>query len=244
MSGNINLLNVTLVCVATTKQKEAIEALKYSMREISYGAVKLLSTLDDSNIDGIINIKINDFKSVGDWGKFIVFELYKYIDTDFIILIHPDGFIVNPQQWDNKFFDYDFIGAPWELPNDNYTNKDAYGNICRVGNSVSLRSMKLLSLPSKLGLEWSHFRLGYEHEDGYLCAQKKHILENHGIKYAPLDIAIKFSREYPIPENRGVEPFAFHKWIGENSKYPKFGEYKKISFKLQQFKKVFFRWLK
>ena len=46
---------------------------------------------------------IKPFKDVGEWGELVVFNLYKYIDTKYIILIHPDGFIVNAKMWDEKF---------------------------------------------------------------------------------------------------------------------------------------------
>jgi hypothetical protein len=34
---------------------------------------------------------------------------------------------------------------------------------------------------------------------------------DNGIKYAPLDVACKFSYENTIPENIGIKPFGFHR---------------------------------
>ena len=55
-------------------------------------------------------------KDVDEWGKFIIYDLYKFIKTNYILLIHPDGFVVNPELWDKKFKDFDYIGAPWPPP--------------------------------------------------------------------------------------------------------------------------------
>ena len=119
--------------------------------------------------------------------------------------------------------DYDYIGAPWPISKVEGHFVDANGNDVRVGNSVSIRSIKLLRAPSLLGLKWNvKEQLGYLNEDGFLCAINKVVLEKEGIKFAPLNLACKFSREDPIPENKGIVPFAFHKWKGENRNYPRF----------------------
>jgi hypothetical protein len=215
--------NVTLVAVATTEVEATARALEFSTRQLKFDRVLLLSNYNPLPSSGNYDhITIQPFSSVGDWGKFVVFELHRYIQTDYIILIHADGFIVNPQSWDDKFLEYDYIGAPWPLPRDNYSYRDHFGNIIRVGNSVSLRSAKMLRMPSELGLDWETADHGYFHEDGFLCVQHRHTLHAHGIAYAPLSVACRFSREKPILENRGIHPFAFHKWEGENSKYPRF----------------------
>lgn len=46
----------------------------------------------------------------------MVYELGDYIETDFVMLVHYDGFIVHPELWRDEFLDYDYIGAPWPLP--------------------------------------------------------------------------------------------------------------------------------
>lgn len=217
--------DVTLVAVATTEIEATAKALEYSSRGLDFGKVLLLASHNpEISKDSIYDfVKIQPFKSVGDWGKFIVFDLYKFIQTEFILLIHADGFVVNPHKWDDHFLKYDYIGAPWPLPKDNFSFRDYYGNIIRVGNSVSLRSRKLLSLPSEIGIEWTNFDHGFPHEDGFLCVQHRHILQQHGIHFAPFSIACQFSREQTLPENKNIDPFVFHKWSGMNKNYPCFG---------------------
>jgi len=230
--------NVTLVSVATTEVEATSKALEYSVNSLRFDRVLLISHFDpapDSNT--YKHIQIEPFKSVADWGRFVIFDLHKFIDTDFIILIHADGFIVNPEKWDSNFLKYDYIGAPWPLPRDNFSFRDYYGNIIRVGNSVSLRSKRLLELPSELDLDWETVDHGYFHEDGFLAVQNRHILQKYGIKYAPLSVAVHFSKERVIPENKGVKSFLFHQWSGENSKYPCFGGKKTFLYKVIRYLK-------
>lgn len=224
MTIRMNLKDVTLVAVSGLEIEAHVKALEYSSSEIIFGRVLLLAPENPYPTRLSYDyISISGFPNVGDWGEFICFELYKYIDTDYIMLVHSDGFIVNPKSWDPSFLDYDYIGAPWPVSKIKGHFVDAAGDDVRVGNSVSLRSAKLLRAPSLLGLKWdTEEQLGYLHEDGFLCVHNKVLLESKGFKFAPLDLACRFSREEPIPENKGVNPFAFHKWKGENRQFPRF----------------------
>lgn len=230
-----HISNVTLVAVATTEVEATAKALEFSTRHLSFDRVLLLSHYNpEPGASTYEHIAIQPFSSVGEWGKFVVFELHRHIHTDHIILVHADGFIVNPQSWDDEFLNYDYIGAPWPLPKDDFSYRDHFGNIIRVGNSVSLRSTKLLKMPSEIGLDWASADHGFFHEDGFLCVQNRHILQNHGIAYAPLPVACRFSREKPIRENKGIEPFAFHKWEGENRHYPRFSPKASFGYRIRK----------
>jgi glycosyltransferase involved in cell wall biosynthesis len=218
----IQLTNVTLVAMATRNVEETLQALNHSCRGVKYGSVKLLSHYTPYELDKNIEfIRIDKIKSIDDWSYKIIYELNQYIDTEFALLVHADGFVVNPSSWKDEFLDYDYIGAPWPLPTDNYSYRDAHGNIVRVGNSVSLRSKRLLELPIKLNMPWEPFH-GYWNEDGFICVKNKHIYEANGMRFATLDVAKYFSHEAMIPEVKGIKPFAFHKWAGSNKIYPKF----------------------
>lgn len=221
----IKLNEVTLVAVATTEVDATVKALSYSTIGIEFAKVKLLSHVLPENLpENFQFIQIDPFPNVGEWGRFVVFELHKYIDTKHIMLVHSDGFIINPDMWRQEFLDFDYIGAPWPLPDDDYSFRDYYGNIIRVGNSVGLRSLKLLKLPSELGLLWEADHFGHCHEDVFLCVTNRHVLQKHGMEFAPLSIACHFSHERPVKETSGIKPFAFHKWMGPNEDYPRFTE--------------------
>lgn len=190
----LKLHNVTLVCVTDIDREGAWNALQKSSEDIEWGATMLITP---------------KLGSIDAWNKYIIYELKDYIYTDFCMLIHPDGYVINPDAWRPEFLEYDYIGAPWPLPQDDYSYRTPAGQIVRVGNSVSLRSKRMLELPSKLGLEWKPY-FGNTNEDGFLTCHNRDILKEHGIKFAPLEVAKYFSKEHEIPENKGIETFAFH----------------------------------
>lgn len=191
----LSLSNVTLIVLTNRDFGGHKKAIDKSCEGIEWGAVKIIW---DESITGI-----------DEWNYKIIYELHQYVQTEFAMLIHADGYVINPKSWRNEFLDYDFIGAPWPLPTDTYSYRDTHGNLVRVGNSVSLRSKKLLELPSKLNLEWKSF-YGNTNEDGFLACHNRAKLEEEGINFAPIEEAIHFSREHNIPENAGIETFAFH----------------------------------
>lgn len=212
----LNLDNVTLVSVTSVNVDRTVRALKHSMKEINFNEVLLLT---DKNVspDGIKTIKIDTLDYIG-YSKFIVYELHKYINTEFALIIQDDGFVVNPHEWTSEFLNYDFIGAPFPIPqsDDTISYRDPFGNLQRVGNGgFSLRSKKILELPTKLNLEWKPY-FGYYNEDGFFSVHNRHIFQDNGCIYAPIDIAKKFSIEHNIPENQNIIPFGFH---GKHNKH-------------------------
>jgi hypothetical protein len=206
----LDLSNVTIIAMTSVKIPQTIKALQYSSRDIKFGAIKIISDIKPDDLPSdIIHEYTEKMSNIDDWNYSIIYKLGKHIDTEFAILIHDDGFIINPKSWRPEFFEYDYIGAPWPLPMDDFSYRDINGEIIRVGNSVSLRSKKLIDLPVKLNLEWKPFH-GYYNEDGFICVNYRHIYKEHGIKFADIDVAKYFSHETQLPETMGIEPFAFH----------------------------------
>lgn len=206
--GKILLPKVTLCAFGSTNIEGMKKALEYSSRGIEFGAVKLIE---------------HPCNGIDEWNKNIVFELGKYIDTDFALLIHPDGYIVHPELWNEEWLNYDYIGSPWPFPTDYYSYRDKFGVIQRVGNSVSLRSKKLLDLPKKINMGWESFH-GNTNEDGAICVNYRHLFEKAECKFAPIEVAKFFGREMDIPENVGIDnTFLFHQhWSPRNHKYEVF----------------------
>ena len=220
----LNLENVTLIAFTSVKIPETIKALEYSRKDINFGAVKLVSDIKpDSLPNGITHEYTKKMSNIDEWNYATIYEFGKFIDTEFAMLIHDDGFVVNADSWRPEFLEYDYIGAPWPLPqpNDKISYRDINGELIRVGNSVSLRSKRLIDLPVKLNLEWKPFH-GYYNEDGFICVNYRHIYKEHGMKFADIDVAKYFSHEVMIPEITGIKPFAFHRHFGTNSIYPKY----------------------
>lgn len=224
----LNLPQVTLAAMTSVNIKETIQAMEYSMRAINFGDAVLITHRKPFRLPKSIRYSHTDeLKNIDAFNYKMVYELGSHIHTEFAMIVHADGFIVHPEQWRDAFLDYDYIGAPWPLPRegDSTTYRDINGNICRVGNSVGIRSKRLMDYPKKANIPWEgEYAFGkmWYHEDGFLCCKIKHILEAGGMRIAPLEVAKYFSHEHMIPEIEGITPFAFHKWAGTNAQYPNF----------------------
>jgi hypothetical protein len=210
----IELPNVTIIAVDTITAEDSLRAIKYSCREINFGAKKLITSQDiKSNEVEIIQCEPINYEQ---FSHFCVYRLHEYVDTEFALLIHPDGYVVNPDMWTDEFLEYDYIGAIWPLPHDDFSFRDEEGTLYRVGNGgFTLRSKKLLSLAKELNLEWKAYH-GFYNEDGFYCVHHRKLYEKHGFKFAPMEVAAKFSHECYVPENEGIIPFGFH---GKNNFY-------------------------
>ncbi len=190
----ISLPDVTLIALTGKSFYTHLDAVEESCREIDFGGVKI-----------IYDTKIT---SIDDWNRAIIKDLYKYVDTTHAILIHADGYISNSHLWRDEWLEYDYIGAPWPLPSDDYSYRDESGTVVRVGNSVSLRSRKLMERVAQF--EWKPY-YGNTNEDGFISVHHRQQLLKEGFKFAPLEVAVHFSKEHEIPENVGLETFAFHR---------------------------------
>ena len=218
MRKDLLLDNVTLISLSSVMINETIQAMMYSMKKISFAdAIIFTHKLPDDLPDSIRYIHVQEMKSVDDYNKVMLYDLYNHIQTDYALVIQWDGYVVNPDKWDKSFLEYDYIGAPWPADLD---FRDSDGRLCRVGNGVSLRSRRIMEFPDKAGLSWNQG----ENEDTFLCCIHKKEIEEAGMTIAPLELACMFSHERPIPEIKGIRPFMFHKWDGDNVQYPRFGE--------------------
>lgn len=193
MNTMLKLPEVSLVCLTNKDFEGHKKAISYSCAGIDFGAVKLIWDEKCTSID--------------EWNRKIIQELPQYVSTSHALLIHADGYVVNPHLWNPEWLGYDYIGAPWPLPQDDHSYRDEAGDIQRVGNSVSLRSKKLMDLVSTR--EWK-FYFGNTNEDGFISCHNRKWLESKGCKFAPLEAAVHFSKEHEIPENEGLATFAWH----------------------------------
>lgn len=222
----LKLPNVTLAAMTSVKIYETIKALKYSMQGIEFGEVALITHRKPYFLPrGITYKHTSRLADIDSFNYKIVYELSDYIDTDYVLLVHYDGFVVHPEKWQERFLDYDYIGSPWPhpAPGTKHCYHDIYGNLCRVGNSVSLRSKRFLAFPKQAGLKWEKDEDGFYNEDIFLCCMNKHKFEAAGMKYAPVEVARYFGHEHPVEEVLTVDaPFVFHKWRGRNEQYPRF----------------------
>ena len=222
------LPDVTLAAMTSVKVAATIKAMEYSCRGIVFGDAVLITDRKPLGLPKSIRYShTSRMRGIDDFNYKMLYELGDHIRTDFVLIVHADGFVVHPECWRDEFLDYDYIGAPWPLPpaGDTTTYRDRDGRICRVGNSCGIRSRRLLDYPKKAGIPWfgdyAYGKLWY-YEDGFLCCKIRHLLEEQGMKIAPIEVAKYYAHERMLPETEGITPFAFHKWEGTNAQYPNF----------------------
>lgn len=184
----LSLPDVTLVCVDDNAMRGR-DALNKCTDVAEFGAVKLLSS---SEYD--YDEQIQRLGSKEAYSRFILKELHKYINTPYALIVQHDGYIKNPEAWLNEFMQYDYIGATWW-----------YKDGKNVGNGgFSLRSKKLLELTPSLPTTKTH------PEDEVICRDCRYYLEQRGIKFAPDELADKFSYEGYNKQGQWSGQFGFH----------------------------------
>lgn len=208
--------NITIVAISDIKLDETIKALIQTSRHINPSKTILFSSKNiklNKFQSGIVNIiKISPIKSIRDYSNFIIFSLFKYLETSHTLIIQWDGFICNEKKWNPKFLNYDYIGAPF-IPrsNDKKYCRDAANAFYSVGNGgFSLRSKKLLEAPSKYQLKDNRSYTNFN-EDGFFSIYHRSFLESKGFIWAPFELAEEFAIESPITFKNILDlPFGFH----------------------------------
>jgi len=190
-----NLTNVTLCIIDCKNYGEAISAIRKSLYQCDFAKAIFLTDIKAVNPNFPFEIvKIDKISSKDGYSKFVIKELDKHFDTDFVLICQHDGYVISGESWDEDFLNYDYIGASW-LESDGYN----------VGNGgFSLRSKKLQHILATDDFIQSN----HSAEDVTICRlYRPYLEEKYGIKFAPAEIADKFSYELREP----IQPtFGFH----------------------------------
>lgn len=132
------------------------------------------------------------------YSAFMLQGLAGNIATSHALVVQWDGWVTDPAAWDPAFLDWDYIGAPWP-------GLGMAGAGREVGNGgFSLRSRRLLDVLAGPGFAPEP---GVA-EDVLICRTWRGALEReHGIRFAPPDVAARFSHERVPPSG---PTFGFH----------------------------------
>lgn len=241
----IPLENVTIISINGRDPENSVKAINYSSRRIKFAKKILITTPDKAQKHNDIEVFEYDIKDRDVYSYFCIKELYKYIDTDFCLIVQPDGFVINPLAWNDKFLNFDYIGAPF-VPKvmevalkafNKLKPEETYHNLTHgIGNGgFSLRSKKFLINSSKLTYPPTENIIDSYNallEDFFLCIGERDNLIRTGIKFAPLAIASMFSIDFglsidqfniirdPNYSYNDWSSFGFHSAFPEHIKHP------------------------
>jgi hypothetical protein len=139
---------------------------------------------------------------------YLVYCLFQHIETDYVLICQSDGWILNANNWNDKWFEYDYIGgythAAWSPVDNNYRMyyswvglEDQY--VVQNGG-FSLRSRRFLEAPTKYGIV-KHIKENamLNNEDVQICCWMRPAFEKVGMKYAPKEESMLFSFEHLSP---------------------------------------------
>lgn len=187
-----NLPNVTLICCDCINQGQAIVAIRETLKHINPAKTIFLTDIDFET-DEFEVIKIARITSVEEYSYLMIKMLSDFFDTDFVLTIQADGWVLDGSKWDEKFLDCDYIGSTWPYPTKN------------VGNGAfSIRSKKLQHI-----LATDSFIKIVSPEDEIIGRLYRDYLESiYNIVFAKEEVANKFAYELNEPTQH---TFGFHK---------------------------------
>src|SRR5687768_7626393 len=92
----------TLCCIDCINHHLAIRALRSSMASCSFERVVFL-TDRFFELPGIETVRIPTLRSREAYSAFVLHALADHIETEFVLLIQWDGYVVNPAAWQDEF---------------------------------------------------------------------------------------------------------------------------------------------
>ena len=192
----LDLPGVTLVAADTAQPALALRALRLSQAGIRFARTVLLTDAPAGSLaipPSVDVVSIAPLRSRDDYSRLMLKGLRENVATAHVLVVQWDGYVVNPDAFDDAFLACDYIGAKWFWYDDGH----------RVGNGgFSLRSRRLLDALADPRIEAG------DAEDITIGRTARPLLESaHGIRFASESLADRFAFEAAYPIGR---PFGFH----------------------------------
>ena len=189
----LQLPGVTLCAAASVNVAATARALAACMDQVEFGRCILFTDADAAPLrPGIEIIAIGHLASASAYSRFVLANIVDHIETSHCLIAQWDGHVLSAERWCDSFLEYDYVGASWPQFDDGF----------EVGNGgFSLRSRRLMALCRN-----ADFLAGHP-EDVAICRTNRAWLERHGMRFAPVSVADRFSCE------RAGDPcasFGFH----------------------------------
>ncbi len=202
----LQLPQVTLIAAETRVHGLARITLLECIKRVQFGEVVIYSNdAERIAVPGARYIQVNDWQKKEQAQEFYYTDAAQAAKTSHVLLIEWDAGINDPTMWSDDFLKYDYIGAPWG----HGVGRSSQG--LDVGNGgFSLWSKRFADFVFKERRSYpirSDIDVSQKHRPG---------LERRGFRYAPKEIALRFSFEgwaHPggyINPKVAPESFGFH----------------------------------
>jgi hypothetical protein len=239
--------SITLICVTNVNHKTSEFAINKTIKNVPYIEHVILVSDKKMNINfdyEFIDMNQEKFLKTFQLDNVRNFGIGNYsamciagfpglkIHTSHVLLVQYDGFATQPEYWDDRYFEYDYIGSllnPRWAPSKflfQTVGVDENGNDifdenaqtwqkykdwgwANGGGGFSLRSKRLLDV---LREDDHMFKdLDNECEDFVLTIFKRDYLEKkHNIKFAPVELCMKWCTELYVSNDTENFSLGFH----------------------------------
>jgi len=183
--NRLALPQVTICAVSSTNVAATVRALETSLAQIAFAEAILFTHASPANLlpggrTDIRVVEIERLNSSAAYSEFLLAQLASHVRTSHCLIVQWDGHVIDAARWRPKFLDYDYIGARWPQ----------FGDGRDVGNGgFSLRSRRLMAACGASGFKAHH------PEDLSICRTNRAFLEDHGMRFAPGELADEFAAE-------------------------------------------------
>jgi len=198
--SKLQLPSVTAICIDCVNVNRAINVLEHCKSVADFGAVKLLTHIPT---DYEHRVRIKPLNTLVAYSIFMLTKVHEFIDTDHLLVVQRDGWILNPESFNPEWLNLDFIGP-------------IFVQYDRVGSGgFSLRTKKLMQNVASNTPEWDWTQKKADeiqaiqsyYEDGVICLSNRF----SQFKIASLEQASMFAQGGNRNPKYYVEkPFGFH----------------------------------
>lgn len=187
---------LTVIVADTVNYGQALISLKKTLSQITPARTIFFTDVDLPPQEGVEIIKIAPIRSKAKYSEWIMRHLWRYIDTEFILIQQWDSWVLDGECWTDEFLSVDYIGASW-LETDGFA----------VGNGgFSIRSRELMRKVAN-----DSIIVSTHPEDNMLSKVYRPYLEaKYGFKWASIELADRFSFELKSPTQK---TFGFHSFF-------------------------------
>ena len=217
-------MSISLLCVTSIHHDLSWFAVNKSAQVTKFDRIIVLSDQLPDLYQPFSYAKIPAEFNLVDYNVMIMKNLDKVVDTDHVLVVQYDGMATNAEFWSDEFLEYDYVGpafSPWRhavtegfygLPEvENLYQNWPRNRLVSGSGGFSLRSRRLIQAlceDPEIQCPWGPNN--YFVEDVLInFVFRERLIREHGIKFAPLEVAIAFGAEHV--RNHGLS-LGFHGW--------------------------------